>query len=78
MEDEDKCLDFMELTFMRKNRYLKIKDKITDFDDTASAVIENAKEDDILKLSFAYYGVGRVRITRAEVFDRQKWIDLAF
>ncbi len=65
-----------KMEFMRKSRFETLKDKFNEISTSAQGVIASAKPTDILKLSLTFNSP--VKVIEAEVFDEEKFIELAF
>jgi hypothetical protein len=65
-----------KMEFMRKSRFESIKDKFHEIAPAASEAIDKANNDDILRLSLTFNSP--VKVLEAEVFNEEKFIELAF
>lgn len=65
-----------KMEFMRRSRFDSIKNQFNEISVDAKKVIDLAKPTDILKLSLTF--VGLLKVTEAEIFDEEKFIELAF
>ena len=63
------------MEFMRKCRFEKIKDRFLEISEEAKEVIDSAGSKEILALSLTF---SSPKVIKAEIFDEQKFIDLAF
>lgn len=65
-----------KLEFMKRSRFETIKDKFNEIAPSASSIIDKADNDDILKLSLTFNSP--VKVIEAEIFNKEKFINLAF
>lgn len=73
---EETQVEETKMEFMRKSRFETIKDKFHEITPAASEAIDKANDNDILKLSLTFNSP--VKVLEAEVFDEEKFIELAF
>lgn len=73
---EETQVEETKMEFMRKSRFETIKDKFHEIAPAASEAIDKANDNDILKLSLTFNSP--VKVLEAEVFDEEKFIELAF
>lgn len=72
---EENCV-LPKLEFMRKQRFEELRSKFKEISPDAEEVISKAQPNDILKLSLTFNSP--VKVVTAEVFDENKFIELAF
>jgi hypothetical protein len=65
-----------KMEFMRKSRFESMRDKFNEISPEADKVIKLANPSDILKLSLTFNSP--TKVIDAEVFDEEKFIELAF
>lgn len=68
----------IEIDFMRKSRFLKIKDKFDSISKIAQEVIDSAGDTDIIYLSLVINSVGCVTVIKANICTEDMFIQLAF
>lgn len=72
---EDTC-SFEEVEFMRKKRFESIKSKFSEISEDAITVINEADDNDVIKLTLTINSP--MKITEAEIYTEDKFIELAF
>jgi len=64
------------LEFMRKERFERIKNKFDRVSSEANEIISKANDNDILRLALTFNSP--IEVVEAEIFDEDKFVDLAF
>jgi len=65
-----------KMEFMRRSRFDSIKNQFNEISTNAKSIIDLAKPTDILKLSLTFNSP--TKVIEAEIFDEEKFIELAF
>ncbi|HDY72859.1 MAG TPA: hypothetical protein ENH90_01750 [bacterium] len=71
-EDEQQT----KMEFMRKSRFDKIRHKFNNVSEDAQKVIDVAKSNEILRLALTFNSP--VKVVEAEIFNEEKFVELAF
>ena len=77
IEDIQKHRDAIELEFMRKSRFVKIKGKFSEIVKEADEIIESAEDNDILMLKL-YVLETQILVIGVKVVNEDDYIDLVF
>lgn len=76
MKDVCQDQDATDLEYMRKSRFDKIRDKFSDVEPAADAIIKEAKPEDILALTLSFNTP--VKVVKAEVWDEKRFAEELF